>query len=40
MRELKLALGNRGVKLSLVDSARIKTQVTYDYLEVKRRQAL
>jgi uncharacterized protein (DUF58 family) len=40
MRELKLALGNRGVRLSLVDPARIKTQVTHDYLEVKRRQAL
>ena len=40
MRELKLALHNHGVRLSLVDPARIKTQVTYDYLEVKRRQVL
>jgi hypothetical protein len=40
MRELKLALHNHGVRLSLVDSARIKTQVTSEYLEVKRRQVL
>jgi uncharacterized protein (DUF58 family) len=40
MRELKLALHNRGVRLTLVDPARIKTQVTNDYLEVKRRQVL
>jgi uncharacterized protein (DUF58 family) len=40
MRELKLALYNQGVRLSIVDPARIKTQVASDYLEVKRRQAL
>jgi uncharacterized protein (DUF58 family) len=40
MRHLALALGNRGVRLSTVDSQRIKTQVTAEYLEVKRRQLL
>jgi uncharacterized protein (DUF58 family) len=40
MRELKLALHNQGVRLSLVDPANIRTQVASDYLEVKRRQAL
>jgi uncharacterized protein (DUF58 family) len=40
MRHLGLALGNRGVRLSTVDSDRIKTQVTAGYLEVKRRQLL
>jgi len=40
LRRLGLALGNRGVRLSTVDSQRIKTQVTAEYLEVKRRQLL
>jgi uncharacterized protein (DUF58 family) len=40
MRELQLALENKGVKLSLVDSARMKFQVASQYLDVKRRQAL
>jgi uncharacterized protein (DUF58 family) len=40
IRHLGLALGNRGVRLSTVDSLRIKTQVTAEYLEVKRRQLL
>src|ERR1017187_10503953 len=40
IRRLGLALGNRGVRLSTVDSLRIKTQVTAEYLEVKRRQLL
>lgn len=40
MRALKMALSNKGVRLSLVDPARIKTQVTSEYLEVKRRQRL
>jgi uncharacterized protein (DUF58 family) len=40
LRHLGLALGNRGVRLSTVDSLRIKTQVTAEYLEVKRRQLL
>ncbi len=40
MRRLKIALQNRGVKLAVVDPARIKLEVTSQYLEVKRRQAL
>ena len=40
MRELQLELQNRGVKLTLVDPERIRTQVTMQYLDVKRRQAL
>ena len=40
MRRLQIALQNRGVRLSFVDLARIKSQVTSAYLEVKRRQAL
>jgi uncharacterized protein (DUF58 family) len=40
MRELKAGLHNHGVRLSLVDPARIKAQVTAEYLEVKRRQVL
>jgi uncharacterized protein (DUF58 family) len=40
MRELELALQSQGVKLAVVDPQRIKTQVTMQYLEVKRRQAL
>jgi len=40
MREVQLALENKGVKLALVDPARIKQRVTAQYLEVKRRQAL
>ena len=40
MREVQLTLQNKGVKLALVDPERIKTQVTLQYLEVKRRQAL
>lgn len=40
MRELKLALHNRGVRLSLAEPAQLKTQVTAGYLEVKRRQVL
>jgi len=40
MRRLAIALGNRGVKLSIVDAERIKAQVTAAYLDVKRRQAL
>ena len=37
---LKLALHNRGVKLTVVQPERIKTEVTAQYLEVKRRQVL
>ena len=40
MRALQIALGNRGVKLTMVDPGHIKTSVTAEYLEVKRRQAL
>jgi len=40
LRHLSLALSNRGVRLSVVDPGRIKTQVTSEYLEVKRRQVL
>jgi len=40
MRKLQIALQNHGVRLSLVDPDRIKTQVSSAYLEVKRRQQL
>ena len=40
LRQLSLALSNRGVRLSVVDPRRMKTQVTSEYLEVKRRQVL
>jgi len=40
LRQLSLALSNRGVRLTVVDPLRIKTQVTSEYLEVKRRQVL
>ena len=40
MRTLEIALQNRGVKLTIVTPERIKTQVTAEYLEVKRRQSL
>lgn len=40
MRTLALALQNRGVRLAIVNPGRIKTEVTAEYLEVKRRQAL
>ena len=40
LRQLSLALANRGVRLSVVDPLRIKSQVTSEYLEVKRRQML
>ncbi len=40
MRALAIALGHRGVKLTLVEAGGIKTSVTAEYLEVKRRQAL
>ena len=40
LRHLALSLSNRGVRLSVVDPRRIKTQVTSEYLEVKRRQVL
>jgi uncharacterized protein (DUF58 family) len=39
-RKLKIALQNRGIKLTEVDPSRIKMQVTSQYLDVKRRQIL
>jgi len=40
MRKLEIALGNRGVKLTVADPGRIKMQVAEGYMEVKRRQIL
>jgi uncharacterized protein (DUF58 family) len=40
MRTLTLALANRGVRLSVVDPARIRQQAAAGYLDVKRRQVL
>jgi uncharacterized protein (DUF58 family) len=40
MRTLGIALQNRDVRLTVVSPERIKEQVTAQYLEVKRRQAL
>ncbi len=40
MRTLQIALGNRGVKLSMVEPGNLKASVTAGYLEVKGRQAL
>jgi len=40
LRQLALTLSNRGVRLSVVDPRRIKTQVASQYLDVKRRQVL
>ena len=40
MRALAIGLKQCGVKLSLVNPSRIKSQVTSAYLEVKRRQVL
>jgi uncharacterized protein (DUF58 family) len=40
MRRLKIALQNRGVKLAVIDPEHIKMEVTSQYLDVKRRQAL
>jgi uncharacterized protein (DUF58 family) len=40
MRALEIALANRGVKLTVTDADRIRTQVTGGYLDVKRRQLL
>ena len=40
MRTLQLALQNRGIRLYMVQPARIKSEVTSEYLEVKRRQLL
>ena len=40
MRELKLVLHGKGVRLALVEPARVKAQVSFDYLDVKRRQLL
>ena len=40
MRRLQISLQNRGVRLAMVDPERIKLEVTSQYLDVKRRQAL
>jgi len=40
MHELRIALRNRGVRLSVVDPQNIKAQATAAYLEIKRRQLL
>jgi hypothetical protein len=40
LRQLSLTLSSCGVRLTVVDPRRIKTQVTSEYLEVKRRQVL
>ncbi|HLK67834.1 MAG TPA: DUF58 domain-containing protein [Bryobacteraceae bacterium] len=40
LHTLRIALQNRGVKLTVVSPDRIKDQVTAQYLDVKRRQAL
>jgi len=40
MRTLTSGLQNKGVRLTVVNPGRIKEQVTAQYLEVKRRQAL
>jgi hypothetical protein len=40
MRELKLALRSKGVRLTLAEPAQAKTQAAFEYLEVKRRQLL
>jgi uncharacterized protein (DUF58 family) len=40
MRQLQISLGNRGVRLFLVDPSQIKRRVATAYFDVKRRQAL
>jgi uncharacterized protein (DUF58 family) len=40
MRQLQMALLNRGVRMAFVDPARARLQIAAGYLEVKRRQAL
>jgi len=40
MGALRLTLQNRGVKLTVVHPERIKSEITSQYLEVKRRQVL
>jgi uncharacterized protein (DUF58 family) len=40
LRELQIALQGRGVRMSIVDPARIKQQITSQYLDIKRRQML
>jgi uncharacterized protein (DUF58 family) len=40
MRELQIALRQRGVRLAVVDPQNIKAQATAAYLEIKRRQLL
>jgi uncharacterized protein (DUF58 family) len=40
MRQLQMALKNRGVRMAFVDPDHAKLQIAAGYLEVKRRQAL
>jgi len=40
MREMQIALRQRGVRLAVVDPQNIKAQATAAYLEIKRRQLL
>jgi uncharacterized protein (DUF58 family) len=40
MRRLQISLQNRGVRLSIVDPSRLKSEVASQYLEVKGRQLL
>ena len=40
MRALQLGLANRGVRLAIVDAARIKQQAAQAYFDAKRRQVL
>jgi uncharacterized protein (DUF58 family) len=40
MRTLELALGNRGVRMAVAETANLKRQVTSGYLDVKRRQLI
>jgi uncharacterized protein (DUF58 family) len=40
MRALEIALGNRGVRMTVTDAEQIKMQVTAGYLDIKRRQLL
>ena len=40
LRALQIALQGRGVRMAIVDPARIKQQITAAYLDVKRRQML
>ena len=40
MRQVQIALQNRGVRMAVVDPAEIKQQITAAYMDIKRRQLL